>query len=103
MNEINNLENARLIYPFVAQVAPTRGESSASMASTAAVAAPHDDGTDTVEFSTTGTQLAELEDSSSTIRVDKVARIRSEIANGLYDVDGKLESILGRVLKDALS
>ena len=63
----------------------------------------HDDGTDTVEFSTTGTQLAELEDSSSTIRVDKVARIRSEIANGLYDVDGKLESILGRVLKDALS
>ncbi|HRX84551.1 MAG TPA: flagellar biosynthesis anti-sigma factor FlgM, partial [Phycisphaerae bacterium] len=98
--EINNLEGARLVYPFAATPGVTgRGEgerSGAAVAETAAV--------DRVEFSPTAVQLAEAAPTSQqALRLAKVARIRAEIQNGTYDVNGKLESVLHRVIADVLA
>ncbi len=60
--------------------------------------------TDRVELSA-GAKLAASElrrafAETHPIRIAKVARIKAEIANGTYDIDGKLEAVLDRLLDD---
>ena len=97
MSEILNLESARLVYPFAAPAARSGAPGPASTGAVERV-------TDRAEFSATATQLAEsAAPSRQSMRMAKVARIRAEIQNGTYDVDGKLEAVLGRVLADVFA
>ncbi len=59
---------------------------------------PFEEG-DTVEISTKAEMLAKIRDLPE-IRIEKVAPIRSAILNGTYDVDGKLDEALDRLLED---
>ncbi len=91
MNEINQMQAVRLVYPTTdappaAQQTPPPAEQNEPVA-------------DAVEFSDTGVALADLEGEGG-IRFERVARIRSEIQNGLYDVNGKLASVVDAILKD---
>lgn len=107
MSDIQNLENVRLVYPFVAQPAEAvheRQSVGARRAATVVAAALRD--VDVVEISPDARKLAAVEDVRSMnerLRKAKVARIRRQIAEGTYDVDGKLGFILDRLLKDVLS
>jgi anti-sigma28 factor (negative regulator of flagellin synthesis) len=97
MSEIHNLNNARWVYPLHTNGAARGANGSALLESGAERAA------DEVEISAAGAQLADAVRTSRAVpRLSKVARIRAEIQNGTYDVDGKLAAILPRVLADAL-
>jgi anti-sigma28 factor (negative regulator of flagellin synthesis) len=115
MTEVQNLDNARLIYPFTAQPQPVAapGESAGLPAAPDAVVADAVAvDADTLEVSDAGARLADLHAGSvaesavahadDPVRFDKVARIRAEIQNGTYDVDGKLSAVIHRVIKDVL-
>ena len=95
MNEVNTLNGARLIIPFIANPPSVHGAREGHAADTRRAL-------DHVELSATATALAELYEDSS-MRIDKVARIRSEIQNGLYDMNGKLEAVIDRLLEDILA
>ena len=62
---------------------------------------------DFVELSAGGLALSdrfdreEVEDDG--IRINKVARIRSELISGNYDVNGKIEAVLDSLLGDVLA
>lgn len=92
MNEINVIHGPRLILPFVASPASGHGDGKKPQP---------DDGRplDQVEVSAAGAALAAISDSAN-IRVEKVARVRSEVQNGAYEVEGKLEAVLDRILRD---
>ena len=57
---------------------------------------------DSVELSAAGTALAGM-DGDGGIRFEKVARVRSEIQAGTYDVAGKLDMVHDRILDDVLA
>lgn len=62
-------------------------------------------GTDRVEVSAAGAALAEASARESaaleaSIRIEKVAKIRSDIQNGIYDVDGRLSLIMDDLIDD---
>ena len=95
MNEVNTLNGARLVIPFIANHPSVCGAME-SHASDTRCAPDH------VELSATATALAELYEDPS-MRIEKVARIRSEIQNGLYDMNGKLEAVIDRLLEDILA
>lgn len=102
MNEIHNLDNARLTYLAGA------GRTAASPAAKAPIppSSTRVRGTDVdrVEFSTTATQLAETAHADDrALRLARIARIRTEIENGTYDVNSKLAAVIDRVLADALA
>jgi flagellar biosynthesis anti-sigma factor FlgM len=93
INEINGLRTMMPPQPNEAAGGPQR-ESGAT-----------DDETresDTVELSAEGAALAESKESADNegTRVARIARIRAEIQNGTYDVNGKLDHILERLLED---
>jgi anti-sigma28 factor (negative regulator of flagellin synthesis) len=94
MNEINTNPQVRLILPFAA--APATPATSPEPRGPA----PREE--DTVEFSPAATALASAGRDDG-IRFEKVARIRSEIQAGTYDVSGKLELVLDRILDDVLA
>lgn len=56
-------------------------------------------GQDTVEISDVARYLSELK-SLPEIREDKVASIRKALEEGTYDVSGKLDTVVSRVLED---
>lgn len=100
MSEIHNLESGRMAQPVT-------GPGAASGRRSRAVAAPAERAVarevDAVEFSPAAVQLAEsAPQSAPALRLARIARIRAEIQNGTYDVNGKLEAVLGRVLADVL-
>jgi anti-sigma28 factor (negative regulator of flagellin synthesis) len=62
-------------------------------------------GSDRVEVSAAGAALAEASAQESaareaSIRIEKVAKIRSDIQNGIYDIDGRLEYIVDDLIDD---
>jgi anti-sigma28 factor (negative regulator of flagellin synthesis) len=101
MSEIQNLENARWVYQ-----PPTNGGSASrrGAAGSAGLADRAVGVIDRVEISADGAQLAEaIRAPRASLRMSKVARIRAEIQNGTYDVDGKLKSILPRLMADVIA
>lgn len=67
--------------------------------------ASNDAGSDRVEVSAAGAALAEASAQESaareaSIRIEKVAKIRSDIQNGIYDVDGRLAYIMDDLIDD---
>jgi anti-sigma28 factor (negative regulator of flagellin synthesis) len=54
--------------------------------------------TDRLELSGHGHLLQALK--SNDVRIDKVADIRAQLASGKYDENGKLDSVLDKVLDD---
>jgi anti-sigma28 factor (negative regulator of flagellin synthesis) len=96
MNEINgvNSNSVRQVIPFTAKAPGSREEPRQAIGT--------ERESDRVELSDTGTALAELNENGG-IRIERVARIRSEIQNGLYDVNGKLESVIDVILDDVLN
>lgn len=100
MNDLNTIHSARLIIPFVASP-PLAHEDPAAKSKEAACDCSSRDASrsDSVELSAGAARLADtLADPE--IRVQKVARVRSEIQNGVYDTTGKLEAVLNRILDD---
>lgn len=98
MNELGdikttNVTSAQRVIPFPAPVPDSHTVHQAA-ASPAVV--------DSVELSPEATALAD-EFAGSNIRFEKVARIRSEIQSGVYDVNSKIESILDRIIKDLMT
>ncbi len=62
-------------------------------------------GSDRVEVSAAGAALAEASAREAaaleaTIRIEKVAKIRSDIQNGIYDIDGRLGYIVDDLIDD---
>ena len=57
---------------------------------------------DTVDLSAEGAALAKSEDGgpSDGERLARIARIRTEIQNGTYDLNGKLDAAIDRLLED---
>jgi anti-sigma28 factor (negative regulator of flagellin synthesis) len=94
MNQIGTSNDVRLILPFVSAPAPTDGgRIPVGNATTYG---------DRVEVSAAGAALAGLEESDE-MRFEKVARVRGDIQSGTYDVEGKLEQVLDRILDDVLA
>jgi len=92
MADFNPISGARLILPFAVDAkSPEQIRDRAPAADVRS--------RDQVELSATGTVLAELHDDQE-MRIEKVARVRSELQNGIYTVEGKLEAVLDRVLDD---
>jgi len=101
MTQIRNLEQARLVYPFVATTPASLARSES--ADGVALRPVRERETDRVELSAAGTQLAEAARAErKALRTAKVARIRAEIENGTYDVNGKLAAVIDRVMADVL-
>ncbi len=124
MSELNTINGARLIIPFAATppspLAQTSGDKQPPNKNASASADEQRAG-DRFEVSTAGAALAALQESglqgsglqgsgnpsnsnasnsNDGIRVAKVARVRSEVQNGIYDLEGKLETVLDRILED---
>jgi len=89
------LKGVQLVIPFIAQPPTAQGEAECHKSVTAQAG-------DCLELSTAGITLAEIHEDPD-MRIEKVARIRSEIQNGLYDEKGKLEAVIERVLDDVLA
>lgn len=102
MDPINDISSATVggvqtVLPFTRPADRQTGGEAGDATSTLAI--------DRVELSPEATALAELHDAKSTafaedIRFELVARIRSEIENGTYDVDGKIGAIVDKLAKD---
>ncbi len=62
---------------------------------------------DLVELSSRGLALSDRFERDGTeedgIRINKVARIRSELISGNYDVSGKIEAVLDSLLGDVMA
>ncbi|GJM25696.1 MAG: hypothetical protein DHS20C16_21110 [Phycisphaerae bacterium] len=64
-----------------------------------------DHGPDRLEVSAAGAALAEAGAQEATareasVRIEKVAKIRSDIQNGIYDIDGRLDYIVDDLISD---
>lgn len=97
MNELGdikttNLNRAQRVIQFPAPV-PDARISQPPAAAPAVV--------DSVELSPEATALSDTF-AGSNIRFEKVARIRSELQSGVYDLNGKIEAILDRVIQDLM-
>ncbi len=114
MNEINQIQiaNASSLIKTDQVVKPSellKSESTEDKARDAVhfenSATSVDRGKDQVEVSAAGAALAEASERQAaeleaSVRIEKVAKIRSDIQNGIYDIDGRLEYIVDDLIDD---
>jgi len=114
MNEINQFQitNASSFFKTDQAVKPAevlKADSTDAKAHQGSLSAnesaPVEPGSDRVEVSAAGAALAEANAQESaaleaSIRIEKVAKIRSDIQNGIYDIDGRLGYIVDDLIDD---
>ncbi len=110
MNEINQIQSGKTPQLLKAEIAragvsivrPLANDDSTSDASASLRSA---DRADRVELSDAGAALSEAGNREAaaleaSVRIEKVAKIRSDIQNNIYDVNGRLKLIVNDLIDD---
>ncbi|NOX60204.1 MAG: flagellar biosynthesis anti-sigma factor FlgM [Planctomycetes bacterium] len=113
MNEINQIQSGKTPQLLKAEIAkagvsivrPLAQDDSTSDASASLRSADRADRADRVELSDAGAALAEAGNREAaaleaSVRIEKVAKIRSDIQNNIYDVNGRLKLIVNDLIDD---